>query len=162
MKTLYRPLLLLGILAAIAIPLGAQQPPVTLGAARVTLVAGTSPTQGGRTEVIRRAGRSPQNVVIVSTNANADDLAGALALVNALRLTYGDASSTDYRARPDIIRHGPAWQDSEYRKWLQDQLVRLRKAKDTNLGELGWVKAVQVTLPPPPSTATTSLGNSLR
>ena len=151
MKTIHRPLLLIGALV-IALPLGAQQP-ATLSAARVTLVAGASPTQGGRTEVIRRAGRSPQNVVIVSTNATADDLAGALALVNALRITYGDASSTDYRARPDIIRHGPKWEDSEYRQWLQDQLVRLRKAKDSNLGELGLVKAVQITLPPPPSTA---------
>jgi len=161
MKTINRPSLLIGALVAIAMPLGAQQP-VTLGAARVTLVAGPSPSQGGRTEVIRRAGRSPQNVVIVSTNATADDLAGALALVNALRITYADASSTDYRARPDIIRHGPRWEDSEYRMWLQDQLVRLRKAKDSNIGELGWVKAVQITLPPPPSTATTSSNNSLR
>ena len=73
-----------------SMPIGAQQP-ATLGAARVTLVAGPSPSKGGRTEVVRRAGRSPQNIVIVSTNANADDLAGALALVNALRVEYGDA-----------------------------------------------------------------------
>lgn len=161
MKTIHRHLLLIGALVTIAVPLGAQQT-ATLGAARVTLVAGPSPSQGGRTEVIRRAGRSPQNVVIVSINANADDLAGALALVNALRITYGDASSTDYRARPDVTRHGPQWKDSEYRKWLQDQLGRLRKAKDANLGELGWVKAVQITLPPPPSTATTSASSGLR
>ena len=161
MKTILRPLLLLGILGVIPMSLAAQQP-ATLSAARVTLVAGTSPLQGGRTEVIRRAGRSPQNVVIVSTNANADDLAGALALVNALRITYGGASSVDYRARPDFIRHGPTWQDSEYRKWLQDQLVRLRQAREANLGELGWVKAVQITLPPPPSTATTGASSGLR
>jgi hypothetical protein len=148
MKTMLRHLMLIGALVATAVPLGAQ-PPATPAPARVTLVAGPSPSKGGRTEVIRRAGLSPQNVVIVSTNANADDLAGALAIVNALRITYGDALSTDFRAQPGSIRHGPKWQESEYRKWLQEQLVRLRNARDTHVGELGFVKAVQIALPPP-------------
>jgi len=157
MKTIYRYLTLIGALSATALPLGAQQP-ATPGPALVTLVAGPSPSKGGLTEVIRRAGRSPQNVVVVSINANADDLAGALAMVNALRSTYGDASSTDYRASPQSIRHGEKWQDSDYRKWLQEQLVRLRKARDTDLGELGVVQAVQIMLPPP----TTRTGSDLR
>lgn len=157
MQIIHRSLLLALALAAIAGPIGAQQQP-KLEATRVTLVAGPSPVQGGRTEVVLRAGRSPQNVVIVATNATADDLAGALAMVNSLRIAYGDAITNDYRARPDIIRHGPKWQDSEYRKWLQDQLVRLRKAKDTNLDELGLGKAVHIMLPPPPATATNKTG----
>ena len=159
MKTVHRLMFLGGTLAILAAPADAQQPQV-LGATRVTLVAGIAPTQGGRTEVIRRSGRSARNIVIVSTDANADDLAGALALVNALRLTYGDASSTAFRARPDIVRHGPKWQESEYRKWLQDQLVRLRKAKEAQLDELGLVRAVQITLPPPPANATTRANGS--
>jgi hypothetical protein len=121
----------------------------TLGAARVTPVAGPSPSKGGRTEVLRRAGRSPQNVVIVSTNANADDLSGALALINVLRKEYGDGLSADYRARPDVVRHGPTWQESDYRKWLNEQLVRLRRAPEASLGELGVGRSVQITLPPP-------------
>ena len=153
MKILHRYLTFIGALAAATGPLDAQ-PPAPFGPTRVTLVAGPAPTKGGRTEVLRRAGRSPQNVVIVSTNANADDLAGALALVNALRTTYGDASSTDYRARPETIRHGTNWQDSEYRKWLQEQLVRLRKAQEVDLGELGFGKAVRITLPPPATAST--------
>lgn len=148
MKNMHRHLVLFGALVTTALPLDAQQP-VPTGASLVTLVAGPSPSKGGRTEVIRRASRSPQNVVIVSTNANADDLAGALALVNALRVTYGDAPSADYRARPETIRHGANWQDSEYRKWLQEQLVRLRKAPDVDLGEFGFGKAVRIMLPAP-------------
>jgi hypothetical protein len=152
MKTIRCNLVLIATLA-MAVPLEAQQP-ATLGAARVTLVDGPSPSQGGRTEVIRHAGRSPQNVVVISTNATADDLAGALAMINALRVKYGDTSSVRYRASPGRIRHGPSWQGSEYRKWLTKQLVRLRKAGDTSLGELGVVKAVEIMLPPPPTKAT--------
>ena len=153
MKIIHRHLILVGALLPTGGPLRAQQQ-APLGLTRVTLVAGPAPTRGGRTEVLRRAGRSPQNVVIVSTNASADDLAGALALVNALRTTYGDASSADYRARPETIRHGTNWQDSEYRKWLQEQLVRLRKASEVDLGELGFGKAVRIMLPPPARAAT--------
>jgi hypothetical protein len=71
-------------------------------------------------------------------------------MINALRKQYGDGLSTDYRARPDIVRHGPTWHDSDYQKWLNEQLVRLRKAPERNLGELGVGKSVQITLPPPP------------
>ena len=58
---------------------------------RVTLVA-RAPSQfpsasarGQRTEVVRHAERTPQNVVFVDQNATPEDLAGALALLQALR-----------------------------------------------------------------------------
>jgi len=146
--------ILLTLAAAIitAVPAGAQQSP-SLGAARVTLVAGPAPSRGGRTEVLRRAQRSPRNIVIVDRNATADDLAGALALLNVMRIQYGDALSSDLRARPDVVRNGPRWEESAYRAWLVEQLVRLRKAPETSLDEFGTVKAVQITLPVPSASA---------
>jgi hypothetical protein len=138
--------------AIITVPADAQLS-TSLGAARVTLVAGPAPSRGGRTEVLRRAERSPKNIVIVDRNATADDLAGALALINALRLQYGDALTSDLRARPDVVRNGPRWEESAYRAWLVQQLMRLRKAAETSLDELGTVKAVQITLPAPSVTA---------
>lgn len=130
---------------------GAQQP-APLSAARVTLVAGDAPSKGGRTEVVRQARHQPQNVVIVDRNASADDLAAALAIVNALRARYGDSLASDYRARPEPVVHGAKSDSSEYRKWLQQQLVRLRKAPERELDPFGTVKAVHITLPPPNGT----------
>ena len=123
----------------------AQQPPPR--AARVTLVSGPSLSKGARTEVVRRADRVPHNVVIVDWNAGADDLAGALALINALRAQHGDVLNQDYRARPETVKHGPGWKDSAYRKWLQDQLMRLRQAPQRDFADFGNVRAVHITLP---------------
>jgi hypothetical protein len=144
-----KPIHALLVLAAsvAALPAAAQTTP--LGAARVTLVAGPSPSRGGHTEVVRRVQRSPKNIVIVDANATADDLAGALALLNALRVRYGDGLTNDLRARPDVVRHGPRWEGSAYRSWLVEQLVRLRKAPEVTLDDLGAVRTVQITLPAP-------------
>lgn len=119
-----------------------------LGAARVTLVTGMSPSRG-RVEVVRRAQRAPRNLVLVDRNATAEDLAGALAMVTALRTQYGDRLASDIRARPEAVRPGPNWQRSAYRTWLVAQLARLRAAPDGRVSDLGIVKAVQVTLPAP-------------
>lgn len=123
----------------------AQEPP--RGAARVTLVSGPSLAKGARTEVVRRAARVPQNVVIVDWNAGADDLAGALALINALRAQHGDVLTQDYRALPETVKHGPSWKDSAYRKWLHDQLMRLRQSPQRGFADFGIVRAVHITLP---------------
>lgn len=133
-------------IAATAPHLNAQQS-TTPGAVRVTLVAGPSPSRGGRTEVVRRAQQTPQNLVIVDRNATAEDLAAALAIVNALRSEHGDSLTSDFRARPETARPGPTWQKSAYRSWLIEQLVRLRTAREAGLDGLGQVKAVQITLP---------------
>lgn len=125
------------------------QPAANLSAARVTLVAGPAPSKGGRTEVIRQANRAPRNIVIVHKNANADDLAAALATLNALRQQDGDKLTTDYRARTERVRWGPKWANSEYRKWLVEQLARLKKAAPVVVGDLGRVQAVDITLPAP-------------
>lgn len=138
-------------------PAGAQSTP-SLPAARITLIASDAPSKDGRTEVVRQAERSPQNVVLVDRNASADDLAAALAMINALRLQFGDSLAHDLRARPDFVRHGAAWEGSGYRKWLNEQLVRLRRAPDRTLGSFGTVKAVQITLPPPTGTLTGARG----
>lgn len=148
MKTTWQHVLLGAALAGTTLPASAQIT-TPLGAARVTLVAGKSPSKGGRTEVLRRAHLLPQNIVIVDRNATADDLAAALAMVGALRTQNGDALTDDYRARPETARHGPKWHKSEYRSWLHDQLVRLRKAPEREFADLGIVRAVQVTLPAP-------------
>ena len=132
----------------VAPPVAAQQT-ASLGAARVTLVAGPAPSRGGRTEVLRRAQRSPKNIVIVDRNATADDLAGALALLNVMRIQYGDALTNDLRARPDVVRTGPRFVESAYRTWLFEQLARLRRAPETSLDDFGTVRAVQITLPAP-------------
>ena len=129
---------------ALASAAGAQSP---LDAIRVTLVAGPSPSKGGRTEVVRRAERAPRDVVIVDMNATAEDLAAALAMINALRSQFGDSLTSDFRARPDVVRPGPTWQKSSYRSWLVQQLVRLRTAPPAQLADLGTVRAVQITLP---------------
>ncbi len=148
MKSSFPALLFLAVAITTTLPVAAQQA-IPVGAVRVTLVTGPSPSRGGRTEVVRRAQRSPMNIVIVDRNATADDLAGALALLNALRAQYGDALSSDLRARPDVVRHGPRWEGSAYRAWLVEQLARLRKAPDVSLDDLGTVKTVQITLPAP-------------
>ncbi len=152
----YSYLLLLGALLP-----GARtqaQQPAALTAARVTLIAGDAPSKGGRTEVVRQARGEPQNVVVVDRNASADDLAAALAIVNALRAQHGDSLVHDFRARPERVKHGLRAGESEYRKWLNNQLVRLRKAPDRDLGIFGVVKAVQITLPPPAGSATNPAG----
>ena len=110
--------------------------------------------EGFRTEVVRRAQGSPQNVVFVDQNATPEDLAGALALLQALRIQYGDALHSDFRARPELVRTRPTWQHSAYRGWIVEQLVRLRTAPPIMHGDLGLVPAVQVTLPGAKGTVT--------
>lgn len=131
-----------------------QQAP--LGPARVTLVASTNISRNDRAEVVRRAQLTPQNVVFVDRNATPEDLAGALALLQALRIQHGDQLESDFRARPEVIRTRPTWQQSSYRAWLIEQLIRLRKATPSVLGDLGMVGAVQITLPAAKGTITSS------
>ena len=95
MKTI----ILLVLSALMLAPFAEAQTP-QLGAIRVTLVAGPAPSKGGRAEVVRRAQRAPQDLVIVDKNATAEDLAAALAMINALRVQYGDSLTADFRARP--------------------------------------------------------------
>jgi hypothetical protein len=158
MKAHRRYLLLAVAILAPSASVNAQQP-AALVAARVTLVAGNAPSKGGRTEVVRQAHRRPQNVVVVDRNATADDLAAALAIVNALRSQHGDALDSDYRARPERVKHGARSAGSEYQKWLNEQLVRLRRAPDRELQPFGVVKAIQITLPPPTGAVTNPGGN---
>src|SRR5688500_12730114 len=127
MWTLSRCILTFLALACLTSTAGAQQS-VPLGGALVTLIAGPTPSKGGRSEVLRRAQLRPQNLVIVDRNATADDLAAALGMIGALRAEYGDNLTTDFRARPESMRGGPKWQNSSYRKWLVQQLARLRTA----------------------------------
>lgn len=148
MQTLFRCIMTFVALAFLAPDVSAQQS-VSVGSAVVTLILGPSPTRGGRTEVVRRAQRTPQNLVIVDKNATADDLAAALAMLAALRATYGDSLTTDFRARPESMRSGPKWQESSYRKWLVQQLARLRTAPPSAFPEFGLVRTVRVTLPAP-------------
>ena len=129
----------------LAPPMAAQQP--QLGPLRVTLVAGPSPSKGGRVEVVRRAQRIPSNLVIVDKNATAEDLGAALAMMNSLRQQYGDSLTTDFRARPDVIRPGRTWEKGAYRSWLIQQLVRLRTSKPADVADLGVVRAVDIFLP---------------
>jgi len=158
MSTLKPYLLVLAALVGSSFEGNAQQRP--LSAARVTLVAGTTPSRGGRIEVVRRAERSPQNLVIVDRNATAEDLAAALAMMNALRAAHGDSLTTDFRARPETVRAGASWQRSTYRSWLIEQLVRLRNAPSSDFSDLGVVKAVHITLPPPAGSPSASTGGS--
>jgi hypothetical protein len=140
---------ILFFLSVLAITPGAAAQPSQLGAIPVTLVAGPSPSRGGRTEVVRRAQRAPRDVVIVDMNATAEDLAGALAMINALRTQFGDNLTTDLRARPDVVRPGKTWDKSSYHSWLIQQLVRLRSAKPVDVADVGTVRAVQIPLPAP-------------
>ena len=146
MHNVLRYLLAVALIATVA-PLSAQLP--AAGAVRVTLVAGTAPTRGGRAEVVRRASRFPQNLVILDRNATAEDLAAALAMINVLRAEYGDNLTTDVRARADKVALGPTWENSAYRAWLIDQLARVRNAPERQFGELGIVHTAQITLPAP-------------
>ena len=157
MNTSARYLLAFAAITSAVMPLPAQETE-PLGAAHVTLVAGTAPSRGGRTEVVRRAQRTPQNLVLVDRNATAEDLAAALATITALRTQYGDALTSDIRARPETVRRGPNWQRSAYRTWLIEQLVRLRSASPKNVSDLGVVQAVQITLPAPSGVVGVSPG----
>ena len=152
MQTLLRNLLIATLLGGVALPAHAQLS-ISTGTMRVTLVAGLSPSKGGRTEVVRRAKLAPKNIVIVDLNATADDLAAALATLRAMSAQFGDTSSSDLRARPETIRLGPAFKDGAYRKWLHEQLLRLRRAPVTDVADLGRVQAVQITLPLPPAAS---------
>jgi hypothetical protein len=121
---------------------------------RVTLVARAPAARGQRTEVVRRAQQTPQNVVFVDQNATPEDLAGALALLQALRIQNGDELQSDFRARPEMVRTRPSWAQSPYRDWIIEQLVRLRSAAPSAHGDLGVVSAVQITLPAAKGTVT--------
>jgi hypothetical protein len=145
-------IIILLLLASVALALPAAPQAPQIGSVRVTLVAGPSPSKGGRTELVRRAQRTPTNVVIVDKNATAEDLAAALAMLNALRAQFGDSLTTDFRARPDVVRPGPTWQKSAYRSWLIEQLVRLRTATPAVIADLGLVRSVQIALPAPRGT----------
>ena len=146
--------LVLGIvmLAVLASMSAAQQAPVN--STRVTLVASANVTRGKRTEVVRRAQQSPQNVILVDRNATPEDLAGAMALLQALRIQNGDQLQSDFRGTPEVVRTRPTWPQSSYRAWLIEQLVRLRKTTPTRLADLGVVSAVQITLPAANGTIT--------
>ena len=144
------------VFAALA-PLHAQ-PSRGLGDATVTLVAGTAPLRGGRVEVVRRASRSPQNVVIVDRKATAEDLAGAVVMINELRIAHGDSLTMDFRARAESVHPGPGWQSSAYRGWIIAQLARLRSAPEQRVAGLGVVRAVRITLPAPKEGATRNGG----
>ena len=143
-------------LAGFATMSAAQQAAVS--STRVTLVASASVSRDKRIEVVRRAQRTPQNVIFVDANATPEDLAGAMALLQALRIQYGDQLQSDLRAAPEIVRTRPTWPQSAYRTWLIEQLVRLRKATPSRLGDLGVVSAVQVTLPAANGTITSAGG----
>jgi hypothetical protein len=143
-------------LAGFATMSAAQQAAVS--STRVTLVASASVSRDKRIEVVRRAQRTPQNVIFVDANATPEDLAGAMALLQALRIQYGDQLQSDLRAAPEIVRTRPTWPQSVYRTWLIEQLVRLRKATPSRLGDLGVVSAVQVTLPAANGTITSAGG----
>ena len=143
-------------LAGLATMSAAQQ--ASVGSTRVTLVANTNVSRDKRTEVVRRAQRTPQNVIHVYANATPEDLAGAMALLQALRMQYGDQLQSDFRAAPEVVRTRPTWAQSAYRAWLIEQLVRLRKSTPSRLGDLGVVSSVQVTLPASNGTVTSSGG----
>ena len=151
-----RLVLVIVMLAVLASTSAAQQPPVS--STRVTLVASANVTRGKRTEVVRRAQQSPQNVILVDRNATPEDLAGAMALLQALRIQNGDQLQSDFRATPEVVRTRPTWPQSPYRAWLIEQLVRLRKATPARLADLGVVSAVHVTLPAGNGTITSSGG----
>ena len=155
MLSLFRNVLIAVVLSGVAIPATAQLSPTST--MRVTLVAGVAPSKGGRTEVVRRAQRAPQNIVIVDLNATADDLAAALATIRALRAQFGDTPSADLRARPETIRLGVAFKDGAYRKWLHEQLLRLRRAPVTDLADLGRVQSVHITVPVPAASSANGL-----
>ena len=142
----------IALLALLAPTIEAQQ--AAPGSTRVTLVARAPSARGQRTEVVRRAQLTPQNVVYVDQNATPEDLAGALALLQALRIQNGDQLQSDFRARPELVRTRPTWTQSSYRQWIVAQLVRLRTAAPTAHGSLGVVSAVQVTLPAGKGTVT--------
>ena len=146
------------ILAMLALAPGAGAQPSQLAAIPVTLIAGPSPSKGGRAEVVRRAQRAPRDVVIVDKNATAEDLAAALVMINALRTQFGDALTTDLRARPDVVRPGKTWDKSSYHSWLIEQLVRLRTTKPADFADFGTVRAVQITLPAPRGAITSDAG----
>lgn len=156
MTSAQRMLLVIALLAVLAPVSAAQQAPAT--STRVTLVASASVSRGKRIEVVRRAQGTPQNVIFVDRNATPEDLAGAMALLQALRIQNGDQLPSDFRASPEIVRTRPTWPQSAYRAWLIEQLVRLRKATPARLADLGIVSAVQVTLPAAKGTVTSSDG----
>lgn len=146
------------VLAVAALsPLHAQ-PSRPLGDVTVTLVAGTTPMRDAGVEVVRRASRSPQNVVIVDRKASAEDLAAAIVMLNELRVAHGDSLTTDLRARAGSVQPGPGWQNSAYRAWLTAQLARLRSAPERRIADLGIVRAVRITLPAPRPRATGNTG----
>lgn len=147
---------LIALLAVLPSRSSAQQGP--LPPIRVTLVASASVSRGGRTEVVRRAQLTPQNVVFVDQNATPEDLAGALAMLKALRIQHGDHLQSDFRARPEVIRQRATWAQSAYRAWLIEQLIRLRKAAPASLGNLGVVSAVKITLPAGSGTVSGPIG----
>lgn len=130
---------------------GAQTPinASALGPIRITIISGPTSQTGNRVEVVRRANRSPRDIVVVAANATAEDVAAALQLISGLRLQYGDSLTTDLRASPQSFRPGADWAGSPYQKWIRAQLVRLKTARERRVSEYGTVRLVAITLPAP-------------
>jgi hypothetical protein len=159
MSVYLRVLIAVGMLVGMSTT-AATQTVAGSGAVRVTLVAGPATARGGRTEVVRYARLTPQNVIIVDRNATAEDLGAALALFNALRAHFGDSLESDLRARPETFRPGATWLKSQYRTWLIQQLTRLRSAPVVSTPLFGTARAVQITMPAVKTTLADTQGGS--
>ena len=151
MRLILASVILTGVLAFLGREAGAQIPLSTssLGPIRVTLVSGPTVKDGNRIEVVRRANRSPRDLVIVGASATPEDVAAALQLISGLRLQYGDSLTADLSASPQSFRTGAEWAGSPYEQWIRAQLVRLSAAREQQFVGYGTVRAVAITLPAP-------------
>lgn len=117
--------------------------------ARVALVAVDSLSAGQRVQVVRRLHVKPQDVILLTPQAAALDLAAAIHVLNGLRFQHGDALTTGLEASPGNYVPSPNWTSSPYEAWITSQLTRLRNARTFRVQGVGDHRAVWITLPAP-------------
>lgn len=84
---------------------------------------------------------------MVSRSAKALDLAGGLHALAGLRYVFGDTITAVLEASPNNYVPSRDWPNSEYERWIEAQLKRLRNARMYLVQGIGASRAVWVTIP---------------
>lgn len=128
-------------------PEDARRPGKRSQPARVALVTSAVSLGDAHVRVLRRNSMRPHEVVIVDAQASARDLASGLQLLAMLRAEFGDSLTRDMRATPTSFDPPTDWRGSPYERWMDQQLIRLRAARQYRVAGIGTAKAVTITLP---------------
>jgi hypothetical protein len=119
-----------------------------LNAVTVTLVAKTGLRANAAVQVDRDPRRRQREVIYVDlSKATPRDLAMSLQALRIDRLRRGDSLTVGIVGIPTSASFANGWDRTEYARWLDQQLERLRGTRERAVHRLGSVKAVQIRIP---------------